>query len=55
MDGHYHGGFSTGCLCELSPDYMPYNEWVHGFAVVIMKPGGNFSVQNLTIENGEIR
>jgi predicted phosphodiesterase len=55
MDGHYHGGFSTGCLCELSPDYMPYNEWVHGFAVVTMKPGGNFSVQNLTIENGEIR
>ena len=55
MDGHYHGGFSTGCLCELSPDYMPYNEWVHGFAVVTMKPGGNFSVQNLTIDNGEIR
>jgi len=42
MDGHYHGGFSTGCLCELSPDYMPYNEWVHGFAVVTMKPGGKF-------------
>ncbi len=38
MDGHYHGGFSTGCLCELSPDYMPYNEWVHGFAVVTMCP-----------------
>jgi predicted phosphodiesterase len=55
MDGHYHGGFSTGCLCELSPDYMPYNEWVHGFAVVTMKKDGNFSVQNLTIDNGEIR
>ncbi len=55
MDGHYHGGFSTGCLCELSPDYMPYSEWVHGFAVVTMKQNGNFSVQNLTIDNGEIR
>lgn len=55
MDGHYHGGFSTGCLCELSPDYMPYNEWVHGFAIVTMKQNGNFSVQNLTIDNGEIR
>jgi predicted phosphodiesterase len=55
MDGQYHGGFSTGCLCELSPDYMPYNEWVHGFAVVTMKKDGNFSVQNLTIDNGEIR
>jgi predicted phosphodiesterase len=55
MNGEYNGGFSTGCLCELSPDYMPYNEWVHGFAVVTMKPGGNFSVQNLTIDNGEIR
>ena len=55
MDGAYHGGFSTGCLCELSPDYMPYNEWVHGFAIVTMKANGNFSVQNLTIDNGEIR
>jgi predicted phosphodiesterase len=55
MDGKYNGGFSTGCLCELSPDYMPYNEWVHGFALVTMKSGGNFSVQNLTIDNGEIR
>ena len=55
MDGQYHGGFSTGCLCELSPDYMPYNEWVHGFAIVTMKQNGNFSVQNLTIDNGEIR
>ena len=55
MNGQYNGGFSTGCLCELSPDYMPYNEWVHGFAVVTMKQNGNFSVQNLTIDNGEIR
>ncbi len=55
MDGAYHGGFSTGCLCELSPDYLPYNEWVHGFAIVTMKENGNFSVQNLTIDNGEIR
>lgn len=55
MDGAYHGGFSTGCLCELSPDYLPYNEWVHGFAIVTMKDNGNFSVQNLTIDNGEIR
>ena len=55
MNSEYNGGFSTGCLCELSPDYLPYNEWIHGFAVVTMKSGGNFSVQNLTIENGEIR
>ena len=55
MDGEYHGGFSTGCLCELSPDYMPYNEWVHGFAIVEMRENGNFSVQNLTIDNGKIR
>jgi len=57
MDGKCHGGFSTGCLCELSPDYMPYNEWVHGFAIVNLKPDGNFSVQNLVIdiETNEIR
>lgn len=57
MDGISHGGFSTGCLCELSPDYMPYNEWVHGFAIVNLKPDGNFKVENLLIDinNNEVR
>lgn len=55
MDGKYHGGFTTGCLCELSPDYMPYNDWVHGFAIVHLKKNGNFKVDNLRIDNGEIQ
>ena len=55
MDGEYNGAFSVGCLCNLSPEYLPYNEWVHGFAIVTMKPNGNFSVENLTINQGEIR
>jgi len=55
MDGNYHGGFSTGCLCELSPDYMPYNEWVLGFARVLVYPDKSFSVENKIIVDGKIR
>ena len=55
MDGKYHGGFTTGCLCELSPDYMPYNDWVHGFAIVHLDKDGSFSVENLTIDNGKVQ
>jgi len=55
MDGNYHGGFSTGCLCELSPDYLPYNEWVLGFARVIVYPDKSFSVENKIIVDGKIK
>jgi hypothetical protein len=55
MDGNYHGGFSTGCLCELSPDYLPYNEWVLGFARVLVYPDKSFSVENKIIVDGKIR
>lgn len=45
---------STGCLCELSPDYMPFNEWTHGFAMVDLESGGDFHIRNYRIINGKI-
>jgi len=47
------GGWSTGCLAELSPQYMPINNHNHGFATVINN-GETFSVNNITIINGKI-
>ena len=49
-----HGAWTTGCLCELNPEYMPKgNDWVHGFARISLKEGGNFSVANYTVINGK--
>lgn len=49
-----HGAWTTGCLCELNPEYMPKgNDWVHGFARISLKAGGNFSVANYTVINGK--
>ena len=67
MAGHWHqtsehaestlGGrsiacWSTGCLCELHPPYMPLNKWNHGYAIVDVTAGGNFQVQNKKIIKG---
>ena len=46
--------FSSGCLCELHPAYMPLNRWNHGFAIVRMGDGGDFEVENRRIHHGKI-
>ena len=46
--------YSTGCLCDLHPNYMPINEWNHGFAYIEVDKDGNYVVENKTILNGKI-
>lgn len=70
IGGHYHqssehierdlsgkiiGAWSVGCLCELTPKYMPINKWSHGFATVDLDSDGSFEVRNLKIINGKVR
>lgn len=55
IDGEYKGGWSLGCLCELNPEYLPNNDWVHGFAVVTVDNNGDFEVDNKIILNGKIK
>lgn len=38
--------YSTGCLCELHPEYARFNKWNHGFATVALHPNGSFKVKN---------
>ena len=46
-------GYSLGCLCELTPEYLEINEWNHGFA--ILKRNGNLvQVSNYKIEGNQI-
>jgi predicted phosphodiesterase len=48
------GAWSTGCLCELHPHYMPINRWNSGAATVEVEKGGNFEVDNFKIIKGKI-
>lgn len=41
--------WSTGCLCGLEPEYMPYNNWNHGFAHITVNKDGSYEVKNIKI------
>jgi hypothetical protein len=48
--------WSTGCLCDLRPEYARYAKWNHGHAVVNVEPDGQFQVQNFRITaEGKVR
>lgn len=53
INGHTVSTFSVGCLCDLRPEYLPYNKWVHGFAIVDVDSDGAFSVKNRRIIDGQ--
>lgn len=53
MEGKVTSTWATGCLCGLSPDYLRYNEWSHGFAV-IHSDGYDFDVRNHRIIEGRV-
>jgi len=46
--------WSTGCLCEMHPEYAPLNNWSHGFALVEVFNNGKFNVRNHTIKSGKV-
>lgn len=46
--------WSTGCLCDLHPEYMPMNNWCHGFAFVEASADGKFNVQNKIVRHGKV-
>ncbi len=47
--------WSTGCLCELEPSYMPLNNHNHGAAIVEVNHSDNsFKVENFIIINGKV-
>ena len=53
-DGKLIGCWSTGCLCQLNPEYMPYNNHNHGFAIVELHDKEMFTVYNKKIINGKV-
>lgn len=53
LNGEMITTWSTGCLCELHPTYMPFNKWNHGFAYIEVE-GKGFEVFNKRIKNGKV-
>lgn len=47
--------WSTGCLCDLRPEYARINKFNHGFASVRVHADGQFDVSNFRIANGKVR
>jgi len=52
---HVLGNWSVGCLSELKPDYLPINNWNHGFAFVETYDDGTFTVANKKIIAGYVK
>jgi predicted phosphodiesterase len=50
------GCWSTGCLCDLHPDYARINKYNWGFAMVTVHQGGAFDVHNFRVmSDGTVR
>jgi hypothetical protein len=54
INGQMITTYSTGCLCELTPLYMPINSWNHGVALIELPEDGQAYVHNKRIKNGRI-
>lgn len=55
MDGDIITTWSTGCLCELKPDYSPMiSNYSHGFAHIIINADKTYSVTNKRIYKGKL-
>lgn len=56
LNGDAMACWSTGCLCDLRPGYLPFafTKWNHGFAMVEVEEGGSFTVQNHRIIEGKV-
>jgi hypothetical protein len=44
--------WSQGCLCDLHPEYAPFNKWQHGFAFVEVHADGEFDLHNYKLAKG---
>lgn len=54
LGGKIISTWSIGCLSDLQPDYNPYNQYNHGFAIVHVEKNGDFEVFNKKIIDNKI-
>ncbi len=54
LTGHVISTWSTGCLCQLTPRYLRFNDWNHGFAFPELDRQNAFQVHNFRIFDGQV-
>lgn len=54
IDGKTVETNAIGCLCDMTPKYMPLNDWQAGFAFVRRTDEGGYRFSNLLVENGRV-
>ena len=54
LNGKLITTWSTGCLCDLHPEYARINNWNHGFALVEVKSDGSYRLHNKRIYNKKV-
>lgn len=54
IENKSYGAWSVGCLCELNPEYLPYNRWNLGFAHITVEKDSIYHVRNMRIIGGKI-
>lgn len=47
--------WSTGCLCDMAPEYARVNKWNHGHAFVEVFTDGSYGVHNMRVAGGKVR
>ena len=54
LDKKFITCWSTGCLCDLNPNYIPINKWATGYAVIETNGSKEFNVSNYKLIEGKI-
>lgn len=54
LDNELSTTWSVGCLCNLHPEYAPYNKWNHGFLQIKVAPDKSYKVFNARIYKGSV-
>jgi predicted phosphodiesterase len=54
INNHVTVTHSMGCLCHLSPDYLPYNNWNNGFGTIEIEKDGSYEFENKKIIKNKI-
>jgi predicted phosphodiesterase len=54
INNHVTVTHSMGCLCHLSPDYLPYNNWNNGFGTIEIESDGLYEFENKKIIKNKI-
>lgn len=54
LDEKHYAVWSVGCACYAHPDYDPYNQWNHGYAMVEVAADGWFTVHNRRVLGGRV-